>query len=338
MAIHKRIKLDLISGENKPIQNPTFDDIIGQEEVVKKLKFYINSHKPNMSFPSMLFTGSHGLGKTYVAKILASNMNRRFLEINCATIGTTKDFVESILFQKVMGMTPITVLFDEAHKLSGEITTILLSLMSPSEKGFNTLEYEGWEICYDLTKINTILATTDSFKIFPPLVNRCETIYFKPYTNPEIIDMLRYYLPGINLSNCSNDTMEDLAYACRGRGRDTYSLAQKIKRQCKDKLTINDWDKLKDIFGIYPMGLNEQELTLMRVIRISGAISCVGIATKMMVREENISDEIEIRPKELWLVTNTAKGRVLTDIGEEYFTKLLKEDVQQSEDKVRGRI
>lgn len=336
METPKKVKLGLISGEDQPILNPTFDGIIGQEEVVRKLRFYLNSHRPNLAFPSMLFTGSHGLGKTYVAKILAANMGRRFLEINCATIGTTKDFIDIILFQKIMGLKPVTVLFDEAHKLSSEITTLLLSLMSPSEKGFNILEYEGWEICYDLTKINTILATTDSFKIFPPLINRCETIYFRSYSNTELIAMLKYYLPEIDLSSFSNAELEDLAFACRGRGRDTYGFAQKIKRQCMNekRFTSKEWKQLKDIFGIAPMGLTSQELTLMRIVRSAGVISCANIATRMMVGEDNIAEEIEVRPKELWLINNTPRGRVLTKRGEEYFTTFLNESLTQSKDKL----
>lgn len=330
----------LITGEDSPIENTSFSGIVGQEAVVRQLRFYLNSHRPNVVFPSLLFTGSHGLGKTYVAKILAHNMKRRFLEINCATLGSTKDFIEYVLLEKVMGMKPVTVLFDEAHKLSSEVTTLLLSLLASNGKGINTLEYRGWEICYDLTKINTVFATTDSFKIFPPLVNRCKSIYFKSYSNPELITMLKFYLPDIELSGFSSEDFEDLAYACRGRGRDTYELAENIKRSCMEskKFTLAQWHDLKDIFSINPMGLNAQELTLMRIIRAAGVISCSNIAARMMIGEENVSEEIEIRPKELWLIDNTSRGRTLTSRGEEYFSNFLHETVQQSQDKLGGKV
>jgi Holliday junction resolvasome RuvABC ATP-dependent DNA helicase subunit len=333
-----KIKIDLVAEKDAIIENPSFENVIGQEEVVRKLKFFLRSHRQNLPFPSMLFTGSHGLGKTYVAKILASNMGRRFLEINCATVVSTKEFIENILLEKIMGMKPVVVLLDEAHKLSGEVTTLLLSLIAPNDKGENVLEYRSWEIHYDLTKISTVFATTDSFKIFPPLVNRCETIYFRPYSNIELIKMLRFYLGDISLSDFTNADLEDLAYACRGRGRDTYALAQKIKRMVIDgKFTVLQWQELKDIFGIYPMGLNAQELQMLRIIRTNGATSCATIATRMMVGEENVSDEIEIRPKELWLITNTPRGRILTDRGEEYFNNLIHESETQSLDKLEGR-
>jgi Holliday junction resolvasome RuvABC ATP-dependent DNA helicase subunit len=264
-------------------------------------------------------------------------MGRRFLEVNCATLGTTKDFIEYVLLDKVMGMKPVTVLFDEAHKLSSEITTLMLSLVSPSNKGINVLEYRGWEICYDMTKINTIFATTDSFRMSAPLIDRCEKIYFKSYSNTELITMLKFYLPNVEFFvGFSQDSFEDLAYACRGRGRDTFALAQKIIRQCKgsNRFTIDMWREIKDVFGINPMGLNAQELTLMRIVRSVGVASCSTIATRMMIGEENVSEEIEIRPKELALIANTPRGRKLTDRGEEYFTILLKETKTESQDKL----
>lgn len=341
MTVLKKVDVELVNGPD-PFVSPlsTFEKIIGQNTVVKKLNFYVNSHRANTSFPTMLFTGSHGLGKTYVAGLLAENLGRKFLEINCGTVSTTKDFVEDVLISKVLGSKPTTILLDEAHRLSSEVTTLLLSLLATNNNGYNLLDYKGLQIKFDLSKINTVLATTDSFKIFPPLVDRCETIYFQSYDNTEIIQMLKFYLPGVEFIDFSDSELEDLAYACRGRGRDAYALAQKIKRVCAGvkKFRKADWALLKTIFNVHPLGLNDQEVSLLRVIRIEGVVSAANIATRMMVREDNISDEIEIRPKELWLVSNTSRGRVLTAQGEDYFTNLLKETKQESESLVKRTI
>lgn len=330
--------MDLITNGDSTVPVSDFSHVIGQSAVIKRLNFYLKSHKPGLAFPSMLFTGSHGLGKTYVAKILANNLGRRFLEINCGTIFSTKDFIEDILLNKVMGMQPITILMDEAHRLSGEVSTILLTLLANNEKNINILEYKGWEIKYDLSKINMILATTDSFKIFQPLTNRCEAIYFKSYSNKDLIKMLQFYLPDIKFEGFSNEKLEDLAYACRGRGRDTYQLAQKIKRYCesqsKKSFNVLDWVDIKDVFGVFPLGLTEQELNLMRIVRIEKVISCANIAARMMVGEENISEEMEIRLKELNLINNSSRGRVLTSKGKDYFDNILKEKETKSKEKL----
>ena len=334
MKTENKTLLQLVKDTDAKAPDTVFKNVIGQDTVIKQLTFYLKSHVIGNAFPSFLFTGSHGLGKTYVAGILAENMHRRFIEINSGAIVSAKDFIEGILLDRVMGQLPVTLLLDEAHKLTSEITTLLLTLLAPKSGTINTLEYRGWKVEYDLSKINTIFATTNSFKIFPPLVDRCEPIYFKSYSNEDIIKMLQLYLPGVTLK-CN---LNDLAYACRSRGRDTFKLAQKILRYCEmnkiSDLTDEGWKYIKDAFGVYPWGFNNQEITLLRLIRTEGRMSCANIATRMMIGEDNVDSEIEIRPKELGLIRNTPRGRELTQKGDVYFNLTLKEDKATSKVKL----
>ena len=312
------VQIELIRKTDETPVRCDFYRVVGQDAAKNKLAFFLKSNSPNSPMPTFLFTGSHGLGKTYMAGTIANSLGRRFIEVNCQTLETTKDLVEKILLDKVIGEKPVTLLLDEAHRLNDSVTTLLLTLLSPNKSGKNLLEYKDCRIVFDLTRINTIFATTDSFKIFPALVNRCETIYFHQYNNKELIEMLRMYLPDIVLK-CSE---EEIAYACRGRGRDAYLLAQKVKRYCgSQNISVIDsagWEYLKSIFGIHELGLNDQELDLMNIISASGIISCSSIATKMMISEEAVEAEIEPRPRELGLITNSSRGRQLTPEGIEY--------------------
>jgi Holliday junction DNA helicase RuvB len=87
-------------------------------------------------------------------------------------------------------------------------------------------------------------------------------------------------------------------------------------------LTFDNWKSLTEIFGIFPMGLNAQEIKVMRILAEHTVLSCHNIAVMMMVEEENISSEIEVRPKELGLIENTPKGRKLTTSGIAYLKKV----------------
>jgi len=309
--------------EIKNIQS-TFDGVIGQAPVIKKLSFFLQSHNQNSIFPSMLFTGSHGLGKTYLATKLAHNLHRDLVMVNCGEIKDKKDFIEKILLMIVAEGRQTTLFMDESHRLSKDIETILLTLINPNESGINVISYKGFEIEYDMKFINMIFATTDAYEMFSPLKNRCIPIYFYPYSEETVIEMLQYYLEDIKL--CCN--LHDLAYACRGRARDVFLLSQNIKRYCDLKKVKNlcecDWNEIKDIFDINYLGLTREEVMLLDAIAQHEPISCANLALKLMVNEKNVKSELEVRPRELGLIENSTMGRILTKEGREYIKKVEK--------------
>ena len=313
------VVLSLITKQNNYQTNlDVFSQIIGQEEAKNKLTFFVKSHSEKTPFPTLLFTGSQGLGKSYTALQVSKALNREFIEINCSNYETTKDFVEKILIEKIAGETPKTILFDEAQQLSPDITTILLSLLNPNDKYYNYLNYNGLKIKFDLHQINVILATTDAHKIFKPLLNRCNEIYFNKYTNKELYDMLNFYLKTIKFT-CN---FEDITYACRGRARNTFILSQNIKRYCTmkniDYLDDKGWDEIKKVFGIYSYGLNSQEIDFLNILNENHSLSSKSIALKMGINLSNVESEIEPRPMEIGLIENTLKGRQLTAKGKKY--------------------
>jgi len=319
----KELIFNLLDGQdNYQTSLDVFSQIIGQKEAKNKLAFFVKSHSEKTPFLTLLFTGSQGLGKSYTALQVSKALNREFIELNCSNYETTKDFVEKILFDKVMGKTPKTVLFDEAHQLSSDITTILLSLLNPNEKYCNYLNYNDLKMKFDLHQVNVILATTDAHKIFRPLLNRCNEVYFNKYTNKELYDMLNFYLKPIKLT-CN---LEDITYACRGRARNTFVLSQNIKRYCVmkniDYLDDKGWNEIKNIFGIYSYGLNSQEISFLNILNENSSLSSKSIALKMGVNLSNVESEIEIRPMEIGFIKNTIKGRQLTAKGEKYIKNM----------------
>jgi Holliday junction resolvasome RuvABC ATP-dependent DNA helicase subunit len=56
----------------------------------------------------------------------------------------------------------------------------------------------------------------------------------------------------------------------------------------------------------------------MKIIKNNQPISCANIAMYLMVNEDNVDGEIEIRCRELGLIKNTSRGRELTEEGEKY--------------------
>jgi len=295
-----------------------FRNVIGQSEACKKLNFYVDSHSNEMPIPTMLFTGSHGLGKTYLARMVADALGRELIEINCGSFGDTKiseKFIEEVLFNQVMGNTPKTLLLDESHKLPQKITTMLLTLLNPNRENVNYYTYKNWIIKFNMAKINVIFATTDAHKMFDPLVDRCKEIYFHSYDRDELLGILDFYLPNVKLA-CNED---DISYACRGRGRDTFTLSQDIRRYCslrkKSVITDLEWKEFKDIFDIHAYGLTSKEIELLEMLKDGNPISCRNLAIKMMVNEHNVESELEVRLRELGFIDNVSGGRKITSEG-----------------------
>jgi len=302
-----------------PIQN-----VIGQEDAKNKLAFFTMSHSEETPFPTLLLSGSQGLGKTYMSQKIADSLGRDMIEINCGSISSAKDFIEKIWLGQIFreGDKPRTLLLDEAHKLSFEVTTLLLSFLNPNEENKNTVVYEDYAIEYNFHTTNIIFATTDAHMMFKPLLNRCTEIYFNQYTNDELFKILKMYIPDINIK-CSKKEISD---ACRGRARDAFVLTQNIKRYCvmkkSNKLEKAGWDALKKLFGIYKLGLNSQEINFLQILNKHAPVSAKNMAIKLGVNVNNIEEELEIRPRELGLIQSTSRGRCLTDAGKKYLSSI----------------
>ena len=310
------ITVKLSNGAVKPVDLSVFEDFIGQKTAINVIKFFVESSSDETPFPTLLFTGSHGRGKTYLAGKLSKALGRKLVVCNCGNIKKKEDFIKEVI-GKVEG--PTTIFLDESHSLSKEITTLLLTLLNPTYKYETSLFNNGIEFVHDLRAVNVVLATTDAHMMFKPLRNRCHNIYFSPYEKDSLIDILRFYLGEIKLM-CNHD---DLADACRSRARDAFLLSQNILRFIRMSniaiLTEVEWTAIKDIFNISHLGLNQEEVSLLKVVKDFGPLSCSSLAVKLMVNEENIKSELEVRLKELGLIKNTTQGRQITSKGIEYF-------------------
>jgi len=323
MNANTKPRIELISGQdNAPVNAVNFKTaLIGQPEVVKKLEFYVASHSPETPIPTMLFTGSEGLGKTLTAHLLADALGRRIVEINCGGIDDRERLFNDIFLTQVHGNSPVTLLLDEAHKMPSDVATELLTITAPNNDFINVIDYKITSIEFDMRKFNIILATTDANRLLRPLVNRCEEIYFNLYSHSDLMKILKLYLGDCDIK-VPESVEKNIGYACRGRARTAFLLAQNVKRYCAINntkcLSADGWNALSDVFGIHPLGLNTKEIKLMTTLRRYDYLSCANLAIKMGVTEDNIKDEWEQRPKELGLIQSTSKGRGLTVDGLQY--------------------
>lgn len=207
----------------------SFDTLIGQDHVVRALTHALDSQRLHHAW---LFTGTRGVGKTTLSRILAKALNcekgvsatpcgecRSCIEIDQ---GRFIDYVEldaasnrgvdemtQLLEQAVYAPSAArykVYMIDEVHMLTGHAFNAMLK----------TLEEPPAHVKF-------ILATTDPQKIPVTVLSRCLQFNLKQMTVPAIETHLQYVLNQETIS-AETPALRLLAQAATGSMRDALSL------------------------------------------------------------------------------------------------------------------
>ncbi|WP_186412400.1 DNA polymerase III subunit gamma/tau, partial [Candidatus Propionivibrio aalborgensis] len=207
----------------------TFESLIGQEHVVRALTHALTEQRLHHAY---LFTGTRGVGKTTLARILAKSFNcevgitatpcgvcsacteidsGRFidlLEVDAATntkVDEMRQLLENAVYAPTRGRFKVYVI-DEVHMLSNSaFNAMLKTLEEPPEH------------------VKFILATTDPQKIPVTVLSRCLQFNLKQMTPALIAGHLRHILEVESIS-AEPGALNLLARSAAGSMRDALSL------------------------------------------------------------------------------------------------------------------
>ncbi len=229
----------------------TFDDVLGQDHVVRTLKNAIAQKRLAHAY---LFVGPRGTGKTTTARILAKALNCTggpkadfdpdeevcveiaegrsldVLEIDGASnnsVDDVRNIRESVRFAPARGQFKIYYI-DEVHMLStAAFNALLKTLEEPPEH------------------VKFIFATTEAHKVLPTILSRCQRFDLRPIPTEIIAKHLLHIAKeeGVNLD-------ESAAWAI-GKGadggmRDAQSMLDQLVAFCGDTITEAN---VLDVFG-----------------------------------------------------------------------------------------
>jgi len=156
-----------------------FEDVFGQEEIIKRVKNLTNS----LNLPHMLFAGPAGTGKSTLAIIVAKELfkeywKENYLELNASDargIDVIRQEVKNFARTKSLGSVPFKIIFlDEADALTKEAQQALRRTM---ENYTSTCRF--------------ILSCNYSSKIIDPIQSRCVVFRFKLLEKKDIEKIMR---------------------------------------------------------------------------------------------------------------------------------------------------
>ncbi len=206
-----------------------FDDVVGQDYAVRALSYALNHKKLHSAY---LLTGSHGIGKTSLARIIARAINCEqgvsakpcdtcgacvsmlagravdVIEIDAASrtkVEDTRELLDQVQYAPTISPYKIYII-DEVHMLSTHSFNALLK----------TLEEPPAHVLF-------LLATTHPDKLPVTVRSRCLQFHLRPILSPDIEKQLTGIITAEKII-AEPAALTAIAKAARGSMRDALSL------------------------------------------------------------------------------------------------------------------
>jgi DNA polymerase-3 subunit gamma/tau len=221
----------------------TFDEVVGQEAVVRTLKNAITSEQVRQAY---LFAGPRGTGKTSMARILAKSLNcvqgptpnpdntcsvclgiaagssLDVIEMDAASqrgIDDIREIRDRVVLQPVEGRYKVYIL-DEAHQLTDAAWNALLKLIEepPPHLVF-------------------VFCTTDLSKVLPTVRSRCQTFVFQRPRLQDLVTVLTHVAEGEGI-DAPPQALSLVARAARGSFRDATSTLDQLASATGKDVTV----------------------------------------------------------------------------------------------------
>jgi DNA polymerase III subunit gamma/tau len=231
-------------------RSQTFDDVVGQDAIAQTLK---NAIKTGRVAHAYLFSGTRGVGKTTMARILAKSLNCLkadgptvqpclkcdscvavntgedidVIEVDGASnrgIDNIRDLREKAIYRPARARYKIYII-DEVHMLTTESFNALLKILEEPP-----------------SHIKFIFATTEPNKVLPTIQSRCQRFDFVNISAIDIAKQLKMILDEEKVKY-EDDVTVALARLGNGSMRDALSVLDQLLSTGIEPLTVKAFEE-----------------------------------------------------------------------------------------------
>lgn len=270
----------------------TFAGLVGQAHVVKALTHALQENRLHHAY---LFTGTRGVGKTTIARILSKSLNcelgvsaepcgrcsscleidaGRFvdlLEVDAATntrVDEMRQLLENAVYAPTRGRYKVYVI-DEVHMLSNSaFNAMLKTLEEPPEH------------------VKFVLATTDPQKIPVTVLSRCLQFNLKQMLPQAVSEHLAFILAEEQIP-FEVDALELLARSANGSMRDALSLLDQAIAHGTGKVLA---DQVREMLGTVDQ---EHLYDLLESISSADVLAMLGVVDAMAARSLSFDSALQ---------------------------------------------
>jgi len=296
----------------------TFDEVAGQEHIVKTLKNALATRKLAHAY---LFAGPRGTGKTTMAKLLAKGLNcdegigcqcneckncraiidgthPDVLELDAASnngVDEIRELIDKVKYGTILGRYKVYII-DEVHMLStGAFNALLKTLEEPPEH------------------VIFILATTEPHKILPTILSRCQRYDFTKLSDTDIKNRLKSVLEKENIA-FNEEAVDIIISLADGGMRDALSILDQVLAYSDNKLEV------KDVLDMFALESKEEKIALLNAVinnDVLNVLERINNYIALGIDIKRLTDDLLIILKDILIYQSSRNTSCLESLNEE---------------------
>ena len=285
-----------------------FDDILGQESTIERLKIMSQGcrNTPN-SMPHVLIDGPPGLGKTTIAGAIARELGEKLYIANAASIRSVKSIIPYL-----MNIESKSVLFiDEIHRLPKLVEEFLYPVM---EDFRIDMLVEGNPESIQLPVFTLVGATTNGGSLSQPFYDRFtikEHLSF--YDQNVLAKLARSNSLKMGITLTEEESLE-IGKRSKGTPRIMNARLQWYSSYKKMYSEETDMDTIFMKQGIDSKGFDENDRKYLSSLSHHNPLGLKNISSLTGISMETIENGIEPFMIRMGYVMRTQKGRILRKV------------------------